>query len=676
MSMSNHRLLRTATALVASLAAVGCGWGGPQTSVAAPRSVEGIEAKREIISRVAGDSPNFAQLSNGSMMTVVSRDYGRGAKAGALVELYYPNFSTDHLWDSYVGVEANGRRRWAHDMALVGQSIVPDTGLVRSAFRGDGVELVIEDVMAPGTNVHLRRATLTNRSGAAIANPALNFHGFFTLNTLPGGDRVRYDATSGAMLQQDGKIAVAVVPDRAPDAFQCGLAHLPGTNKRDARHAAESGQWPRATEAGPSVGGVTMGMRQALKDLAPGASATATWAIALGNDESQALAVAQNALKGGWEAMKRQDAEHWAAWLAQGRIPAGMPPEAIKAYRRALIALKQLAADNGALIAAPTNMNPPYRFVWLRDGALIAQALLEAGYPEPAKNFYRFAEKLQKPDGGWAVNYFPDASRALWDFGTAGNEHDQPGFFAWGIQDVYSKTQDRTWLAARWPAVKKACEFLVGQQRPDGLLTNCRDLWELDTDGTWTFTNAAGWAGLNAGVAIAKELGDAESVRRYGAAADKLKAAIGDKLVVDGYFSRGLRTKGLDSTVEAANLALGGGGFGMLPDSDPRMAETGRQVTNRLTAGWGGIRRYEGDRYYDGQPWPVATSWLALHRLELGDRTTARRLFDSMTRYAAQTDSYMLGEQFDERTKQWVSAFPLAWSEAMYVRTALGVFGK
>ena len=46
-----------------------------------------------------------------------------------------------------------------------------------------------------------------------------------------------------------------------------------------------------------------------------------------------------------------------------------------------------------------------------------------------------------------------------------------------------------------------------------------------------------------------------------------------------------------------------------------------------------------------------------------------------MTRYAAQTDSYQLGEQYDERTKQWVSAFPLAWSEAAYVRTALALFG-
>ncbi|MNL68623.1 hypothetical protein D3C87_1933750 [compost metagenome] len=70
----------------------------------------------------------------------------------------------------------------------------------------------------------------------------------------------------------------------------------------------------------------------------------------------------------------------------------------------------------------------------------------------------------------------------------------------------------------------------------------------------------------------------------------------------------------------------------------------------------------------------MATTWLALHRLELGDRSTAMALFDVMTRYAHQTESLMLGEQFDEGQKRWVSAFPLAWSEASYVRSALKLY--
>lgn len=665
---------RSLCALLAALAAFGCGATGP--GLAASRGTDAIEAKREIISRVTGDSPNFAQLSNGTMMTVVSRDYGRGAKAGALVELYFPHYATDHLWDSYVGVEAGGKRHWAHELSLIGQSIAPDTGRVTSAFRGEGYELVIEDVVLPGKNVHLRRATVTNRSAAPIATPALDFHGFFTLNTLPGGDVLRYDAASGAMLQQDKGVGVAVLGDHAPDAWQCGLANDPLGEHQDARLAAEAGWWPKVNQAGPAPTGVTMGLRHGLSTLAPGASAGVTYAIAIDKTSSRALEQAQAAMKAGWDAGRAADAEAWGRWLSRARVPAGLAPEAVGPYRRALITLRQLTAGNGAVIAAPTNLSPPYRFVWLRDGALITHALTAAGYPEAATAFYGFAEKLQQASGGWAVNYFPDASRPLWDFGTAGNEHDEPGFFAWGVQETFRKTGDASWLSGRWPAVKKACEFLISQQRPDGLLTTCRDLWELDTDGTWTFSNAAAWAGLDAGAAIARRQGDAASADRFAAAAAKLKAAIGDKLVVNGYFARGLRKNGLDPTVEAANLALGSGGFGMLPDSAAPLAATGRQVADRLTTGWGGIRRYEGDRYYDGQPWPVATGWLAVHRLALGDRSGAEKLFGTMTRYAHETDALMLGEQYDERIHRWVSAFPLAWSEASYVQTALTLYGE
>ena len=33
-----------------------------------------------------------------------------------------------------------------------------------------------------------------------------------------------------------------------------------------------------------------------------------------------------------------------------------------------------------------------------------------------------------------------------------------------------------------------------------------------------------------------------------------------------------------------------------------------------------------------------------------------------------------LGEQFDEKNKKWLSAMPLVWSEAAYVRNALALY--
>ncbi|MFN8575521.1 MAG: hypothetical protein U0354_01565 [Candidatus Sericytochromatia bacterium] len=65
-----------------------------QTDLVQTQNQENQEVKtfkREIISAVLGDAPNFAQTSNGNFLSVVSRDYGRGSKAGALVEVYVPS---------------------------------------------------------------------------------------------------------------------------------------------------------------------------------------------------------------------------------------------------------------------------------------------------------------------------------------------------------------------------------------------------------------------------------------------------------------------------------------------------------------------------------------------------------------------------------------------------------
>lgn len=659
----------TAALLLAALVAAGCR--APGAAEAASRTGQ-MGASRELISTITGDPPNFAQMSNGTMLTVVSRDFGRGAKAGALVELFWPNYAADHLWDSYVGVvRGGGKATWAHEMKLVRQALAPDTGRAVATFEGAGVRLEVEDVVRPDADVHLRRATLTNTDGQPLAGASLASFAFFTIGHLPAGDRVRFEG--GTLVQAEGGTAVAVAADVAPDATRCGLANLPVTDARDARHAAEGGDWKGPQAAGPAPGGVDAVSRHPLPTLQPGASASVTWAIAVAKDAGSATTTARAAARQGFAAASAADAERWGRWLASSKQPAGLAPEARAVYRRALVALGQHMAGNGAIVAAPTNLNPPYRFVWPRDGSLIALTLLQAGHRAEAERFFAFAETLQREDGSFAINYFPDGKRALWDFGARGNEHDQPGTFAWGVEKVFARTGDQAWLAARWPAVKRACGFLVSQQTPTGLLTTCRDLWELDHDGSWTYSNGAAAAGLRAGAAIAERLGEPGEAARFREASEKMRAAIAAKLVggPGNWLVRGLRKGKLDTTVEAANLALGGSAFAVLDDRHPAMAATGQAVVDRLGMPGGGTRRYENDRYYDGQPWPVATAWLATHRLQVGDKAVGRAAIATMTRWAGATDALMLGEQFDEQKRRWASAFPLAWSEAAFVNLAL-----
>jgi glucoamylase len=632
----------------------------------------------EPVSLALGNPPNFAQAGNGSTMSVVSRSWGRGAKAGALVELYYPHYAADNLWDSYVGLKTRGTNlRWAHDLTLKKQRLVPDTGVIVSEFEAPGLALTIEDLVRPKNDAHVRHVTVRNTGTRPLEDVDVAFYAYYTIGNFPGGDKVRYDAGRGAFVQfdKDAGTAIATVADRAPSVAHCGAANWAFGREKDARMAAEWNQLEPCTDgAGPALAGVNGVLMHRLPAIAPGQKQEINYAIGLGPDENKALAEATGALPGGFAARAQEDAAHWASVLARAPLPARLPADARDIYKRAVITVMQHRVDNGAFIAAPTLTSPVYKLVWPRDGSKTAVDMLEAGFAPEAKSFFELLEKLIKSDGSFSVNYLPDASGAFFDFGASGNENDQPGMLAWGVNRVFEATGDVTWTRARWPAVKRVAEHLLAITG-DGLVKPSRDLWELETGSSWTYASGSAVAGLEASAKIARASNAAADAARYEQRAAAIRAAMGQRLVTrDGFFGRGSKNGRVDERLEIANLALGAGGFELFPDTDPRVAKIGDLVAARLGTPGGAVRRYEGDRYYGGQPWPVASVWLSIHRLARGDRAGAEALFRVMTTQARATDTLMLGEQFDEKKKAWLSAIPLVWSEAAYIRNAQALY--
>jgi GH15 family glucan-1,4-alpha-glucosidase len=274
-------------------------------------------------------------------------------------------------------------------------------------------------------------------------------------------------------------------------------------------------------------------------------------------------------------------------------------------------------------------------------------AYLTAGYKEEARKFLDFIVQMQKPNGGWAVNFFMDGSRHLWDFGDDKNEHDQVGTVPWTIYEYYLETKDVNWLRGKWSYIKKAGDFLIQFKDKNDLMTPCRDLWELHTDKSWTFTNAAAYAGLRAAYETGKILGESD-IEKYQIEADKIKNAINDKLWDENgkYFVRGLRNSDnvYDKTVEAANLGLGYP-FHVFDYKDEKMQMMADKIYNTLSSPKKGIRRYTNDKYYDGQPWPATTDWLAIQYAKSGNKQRAIELHNAITGYALSTESLLLGEQ-------------------------------
>ncbi|NCO61924.1 glycoside hydrolase family 15 protein, partial [Candidatus Kaiserbacteria bacterium] len=97
--------------------------------------------------------------------------------------------------------------------------------------------------------------------------------------------------------------------------------------------------------------------------------------------------------------------DYWQAWLSKvDRDLSPLSPLLQALYRRSLITIRVHADNRGGIIASSdTDMlhhgRDTYSYVWPRDGALIANSLDRAGYPEVAERFFSFIAQCREPAG-------------------------------------------------------------------------------------------------------------------------------------------------------------------------------------------------------------------------------------------------------------------------------------
>ena len=104
--------------------------------------------------------------------------------------------------------------------------------------------------------------------------------------------------------------------------------------------------------------------------------------------------------------------------------------------------------------------------------------------------------------------------------------------------------------------------------------------------------------------------------------------------------------------------------FGILTFDDPRVVNSAAALKGAL---WnkvvGGYCRYEGDSYGGGNPWPLATLWLAIYEGVQGNVSESKRLVDWVATHT--TPAGLVPEQVHRETGEPVAAVPLSWSHAM-----------
>ena len=415
---------------------------------------------------------------------------------------------------------------------------------------------------------------------------------------------------------------------------------------------------------------------------------------------------------------------HWADWLSRatpvaveaagvrgGALLPGLPaapasPEAIVAlYRRSLLVFKLMADEQtGAVIAAP-EFDPAftacggYAYCWGRDAGYITVAMDLAGYHDLAAAFYRWAQSAQEPEGWWMHRHYASGH---WGPSWGLLQVDETGSILYGMAVHARLHGGEAFAASVWENVRRAADWLVGHVGSSGLTCRAYDLWE-ERVAELTYSTAAVAAGLKAAAELALMVGEAEAAACYAAAAESLRAALLREGVRDGRFLRGrylevsegeylaalaagrlvrqrLGPKALpvyelaeDPILDTSLLGISTP-FGVVGASEPVMAATAQAVLESLWAApAGGLKRYEGDRYRDGNPWILTTLWYGLYAADSGDFETARQMLDWAV--LRQNGAGLLPEQIDPVTGAPAWVVPLTWSHAMFVLLALRLGG-
>ena len=421
---------------------------------------------------------------------------------------------------------------------------------------------------------------------------------------------------------------------------------------------------------------------------------------------------------------------YWRLWVGGTNINFGnLPPKVVELFKRSLLIVRTQIDNGGAILAANDSdvmqfSRDTYSYMWPRDGALVADALDLAGFPDVAKWFYTFCRDVITPEGYFHHKYNPDGSPAsswhpwvLKGQRAMPIQEDETALVVWALWRHYYRYRDIEYIRPLWvDLVQKAADFMARYRDPrTGLPLPSYDLWE-ERWGVHAFTVATVYGGLKAARNFAVCFGDREKAELYNTAAEEIKAGAAKylwseklnrfvrrlvprdnptapdspdekKMAPDPAGMKPEEIYEVDEVIDASLYSIFK--FHLFEADDPRVEATMQQVESKL---WvktrvGGVARYENDYYHrvsddiaavPGNPWFICTLWLADYFITraqtTGDLKLALPIFEWTASHAL--ESGVLAEQVNPYTNEPISVSPLTWSHATVVSTAIKYLEK
>ena len=652
--------------------------------------------------------PRDIPISNGSLLVNFDSSY-------QLRDLYYPHVGLENHTAGHpfrFGVWVDGQFSWTHDDEWKRRlEYEPATLVTRVLLENArlGVHLQVNDAVDFHENLYLRQIAVFNEQDRK-REVRLFFSHDFHISGTEVGDSAYYEPERKALFhykdkrwflinaaKEDGKDSTLGL-----DQWAVGVKEIGG----------KEGTWRDAEDGWLSGNAVAQGSVDTTGALhlnlpAQGRAIGWYW-IAVGEDFDGVIRINRAIRERGAAVYLERTRHYWKLWAAKEPDDAlGLPPELCALYRRSLLTIRTQIDNGGAIIAAndfdiTTFARDTYSYMWPRDGALVAAALVEAGYSEVTRRFFEFCHRVVTPEGYFLHKYTPDGALASsWHAWYVDGQkqlpvqEDESALVLWALWKHFERFRDVEFVKPLYRGlVVRVANWLESYRNPeDGLPLPSWDLWE-ERRGVLGWTVAATWAGLQAAANFADAFGEGHLAARYRKASDEIKAGVEKQLWRPDLnrFVRMINRRddgSWDVDTELDSSLFGLWYFGMFPADDPRIVATMNAIRERL---WvktdvGGAARYEKDYYHQvtddkanvpGNPWFICTLWLAEWHIAIAktadDLKPALEILDWTRRHTL--PSGVMAEQVHPYTNAPLSVSPLTWSHATLVLTVRELLAK
>jgi GH15 family glucan-1,4-alpha-glucosidase len=631
-------------------------------------------------------------LSNGNILVAFD-------EKASLTDFFYPYVGVENhvRGDAHkIGIMCNNSFSWLSDSEWnISSTLQKDTYVAITHCYNDkhSIELIFKDCVYNEKNIFIRDIQVINHSDKEIACK-LFFHQVFSIYGTPQEDTAYYDPNKNAIIHYEGRRMFLVYAESSAIPFTDYSIGLYGIEGRVGTFKdAEDGMLSKNPIEHGHVDSVCA------LDIILHKKETRTvfyWTV-VGETKNEIEDLHNYVLYKRPEPLIESTEKFWNAWLKrQNYISCKDDEELLSLFNKSLFYIRGNIDNRGAILASPDSSllqqgRDTYSYMWPRDGALTVMSLLLVGEYNISKHFFKFCNDVIERDGYLMHKYKADKSLgSSWHSFVKNGvpilpiQEDETALVLIALYQYYEKTKDIDFIEMHYNDVIRKMGIFMSEfiDEQTGLPLPSYDLWE-EKHGISTFTASTVYGGLVAASKFASLFQKENDMQLFEGKATRMKKAIVEYLYDKDMkmFVKLINKHGSgytkDTTLDMSSI-YGIYTYGVLPYDDTLVQESIKTIEQHLVLhdGITGVPRYQKDYYFmraDGvsNPWFITTLWLAqYYAVTAKDEKTLSKVTHALKwTYQHASKSGVLSEQLHPYTGEQLSATPLTWSHAEYVRT-------